>query len=150
VSQLVDLYDFCPQSLRIILYNMRKLLFSNSKDSRLKLKHRQLAASIIGKLSSQYSSNLKKFVEGGIEIEMEQFQIDDYNAHAEEVDSADEPSNWTQVNFQKIIEESKPLLASDKIIKESEANLKEMEQQFFQKMSNMQVASPTNVNYFMG
>lgn len=107
----------CPQSLRIILYNMRKLLFSTSKDSRLKLKHRQLAASIIGKLACQYSSNLKRFVDDDIAIEMEQFQMEDYKVHTEEIETTDEPNNWTQVDFIKIIESSKPLLASDRVIK---------------------------------
>lgn len=117
MSQLVELYDVCPQSLRIILYNMRRLLFSTCKESRLKLKHRQLAASLIGKLASQYNANLKNFVDEGVTLEMEQFQIEDFKIHTEEAETTDEPSNWTQVDFIKIIESRRPLLAFDRVIK---------------------------------
>lgn len=75
VSQLIELYEFCPQSLRIILYSLKKLFFSNSKDSRLRLKQRQLAASIIGKLAAIYNKNLVSFANENTPIEMEQFQI---------------------------------------------------------------------------
>ena len=61
VGQLVELYDQCPQCLRIIMYHLRKLFFSTSKDSRLELKHRQLAASLVGKLAQLYTRNLDQF-----------------------------------------------------------------------------------------
>lgn len=123
VGQLVELYEVCPQSLRIIMYYLRKFFFSTSKDSRLKLKHRQLAASLVGKLAQLYTRNLEQFAHEDATIEMEQFQMEDYQPEEE---AEPESGDWLSIDFVKEVQQRTPLVASDRTLKETESELKEL------------------------
>ena len=62
ILQLVEAYEDSPQALKPILYNLKSLFFSSSKDARLKLKHRQLAASIIDKVIDKHALYIDQFL----------------------------------------------------------------------------------------
>ena len=54
ISQIIEIYEFTPESLKFILYNLNHLIFSNCKEAKLRLKHRLICASIIAKLNKIY------------------------------------------------------------------------------------------------
>ena len=75
--QLVEAYEDSPQALKPILYNLKSLFFSTAKESRLKLKQRQLAASIIEKIIAKHTAYLDNFLGGDNVQEMENFHIEE-------------------------------------------------------------------------
>ena len=72
---MVEAYEDSPQALKPILYNLKTLFFSNSKESRLKLKQRQLAASIIEKILGKHILYLDNFLKRDNIQDMEHFHI---------------------------------------------------------------------------
>lgn len=63
ISQVIEIYESNPESLKFILYNLNQLIFSNCKEVRLRLKHRLICASLISKLNKIYVQRVKQFVE---------------------------------------------------------------------------------------
>ena len=59
ITQLVEIYQNNPESLKFLLFNLNHLIFSNCKEVRLRLKHRLIAASLVAKLNTIYTARVR-------------------------------------------------------------------------------------------
>ena len=75
ISQIIQIYENCPESLKFILYNLNQLIFTSTKEVKLRMKHRQICASIIAKLNHIYVSRIKNMVNKDQSIDLENFQL---------------------------------------------------------------------------
>lgn len=73
----MEAYEDSPQALKPILYNLKTLFFSKTKEPRLKLKQRQLASSIIEKIILKQTLYLDSFLNRNNVQDMENFHIEE-------------------------------------------------------------------------
>ena len=75
ISQIIQIYEGCPESLKFIIYNLNQLIFTSTKEVKLRMKHRQICASIVAKLNNIYVTKIKNIVENGQSVDLENFQL---------------------------------------------------------------------------
>lgn len=70
ISQIIQIYENCPESLKYIIYNLNQLIFTDTKEVKLRLKHRQICASIVAKLNNIYVHRMKSILENNKKIDL--------------------------------------------------------------------------------
>ena len=107
---MIEIYEGYPESLKFILYNLNQLIFSSSKEVRLRLKHRLIAASLVAKLNKIYVQRVKISITEGANFQLENFQLEASAAKPEPPPTV----NWEQLDLLELIEKEELLYVSQK------------------------------------
>jgi hypothetical protein len=109
---------------------LNQLIFAPCKEIRLRLKHRQICASIISKLNRIYCERVRAFIEDKKSFDIESFQIEEGVLKFETKSAF---GTWEEIDLFKIIDTERLLLATEKGRNELEAegSIEEDEKKIF-------------------
>lgn len=62
IFQIIQIYENCPESLKFIIYNLNQLIFTPTKEMKLRMKHRQICASIVAQLNKIYVNRINTVI----------------------------------------------------------------------------------------
>ena len=146
IGQLVEIYQNNTQSLKFILYNLNQLIFSNCKDVRLRLKHRLIAASLVAKMNSIYTKNVRDFMEDKLNFELQHFQLDQpFHKSMEKEKEKQVIENWQQMDLIKYVQGEKLLFSTNTDEMVSMPFDSKQQQKVFDSFLNMNQATMLNI-----
>ena len=70
IAQIIQIYETCPESFKFILYNLNQLIFTSTKEVKLRIKHRLICASIVAKLNNIYVNRIRQIIENDAPIDL--------------------------------------------------------------------------------